>query len=279
MTTVTRPRGPLPPRVYWTRRLLLVVVAFALVFGLARLLGSGGSGGPTARPVGATPSSADAQVTTPGAGSQAIATGPAAGTGKKRNKKATPTPTPLASPSGACADTDVVTTPSVKGTAYAGQPVVFTMTLATQVSEACTWEVSSRTLVVKVTSGVDRIWSTQECFGAVPKQSVVVRRDHPTTVAVGWNGQRSDTDCTRSTAWAEPGYYHVVSASFGADPVDVQFELKSPVPRTITATPTPSEKPSASASASASATASASPSKQPTQKPSKKPSQKPSAQR
>ena len=51
------------------------------------------------------------------------------------------------------------------------------------------------------------------------------------TVSVGWNGQRSDSDCTRSTAWAEPGFYHVVAASFGADPVDVQFELKSPVPR------------------------------------------------
>jgi hypothetical protein len=53
MTTVTRPRGPLPPRVYWTRRLLVVAVAFALVFGIARLLGSDGSGGPTAQPVGA----------------------------------------------------------------------------------------------------------------------------------------------------------------------------------------------------------------------------------
>ena len=53
MTTVTRPRGPLPARVYWTRRLLLVVVAFALVFGIAHLLGSGGSGSPSAQPVGA----------------------------------------------------------------------------------------------------------------------------------------------------------------------------------------------------------------------------------
>ncbi len=262
MTTVTRPRGPLPARVYWTRRLLLVVVAFALVFGLARLLGSGGSGGPSARPVGATPSSTDARATTPAATPQAT---PTAGPGKV-GKKAKATPTPLASPSGTCSDSDVVATPSVKGTAYAGQSVVFTMTLATRVSEACTWDVSSQTLAVKVTSGTDRIWSTQECSGAVPKQSVVVRRDHPTTVAVGWNGQRSDTDCSRSTAWAEPGYYHVVAASFGADPIDVQFELKSPVPRTITATPTPSEKPSSKASGTSS------PSASPTKKPSKKPS-------
>lgn len=275
MTTVTRPRGPLPARVYWTRRLLLVVVAFALVFGLARLFGSGGSGGPSAQPVGATPSSSDARVTTPAAGPRTTRTGRAAGTGKKRAKRATPAATLLASPSGTCADSDVVATPSVKGTAYAGQSVVFTMTLSTRVAEACTWEVSAGTLVVKVTSGTDRIWSTQECGGAVPKQQVVVRRDHPTAVAVGWNGQRSDTGCSRSTAWAEPGFYHVVAASFGSDPIDVQFELRSPVPRTITATPTPSEKPSAKSSPRAS------PTKQPVaQQPGKKqPSQKPSAQR
>ena len=75
----------------------------------------------------------------------------------------------------------------------------------------------------------------------------------PVEVSVAWNGQRSDSDCTRSTAWAEPGYYHVVAASFGAEPVDVQFELKSPVPRTITATPTPTTDPEATGSSSPSA--------------------------
>ncbi len=242
MTTVTRPRRPLPARVYWTRRLLLVVVAFALVFGLAHLLGAGGSGSPSAQPVGA-----DASTTAPGSAAPdtAVTTPQASPTGAgRKNRTGTPTPTPLAEPTGACAGSDVVATPSLKRTAYAGSPVVFTMTLGTLTSPACTFDVSSRSMVVKVTSGEDRIWSSQECSGAVPKQSVVVRRDQPVTVSVGWNGQRSDSDCTRSTAWAEPGFYHVVAASFGADPVDVQFELKSPVPQTITATPTPSTSPS-----------------------------------
>jgi hypothetical protein len=241
MTTVTRPRGPLPARVYWTRRLLLVVVAFALVFGIAHLLGSGGSGGPSAQPVGAAVS----PTTTPTTGPAATGTASPTGTGKHRsraarNGTASPTPTPLAVPTGPCAGSDVVATPAVKGKAYAGSSVVFAVSLATKVAPACTWTVSPRALVVKVTSGADRVWSTQQCTGAVPKQEVVVRKDHPVTVAVGWNGQRSDSTCSRSTAWAEPGYYHVVSAAFGADPVDVQFELLQPVAPTITATPTPS---------------------------------------
>jgi hypothetical protein len=247
--------------VYWTRRLLLVVVAFALVFGIARLLGSGGSGSPEARPVGAdasssAPASDSSGTLTPQATPYATSSAGPAGA-----KTPSPTPTPLASPAGPCSDSDVVATPSVKKAAYAGRPVVFTMTLTTLSSPACTWDVSSRALVVKVTSGSDRIWSTQECSGAVPKQSVVVRKDHPVDVSVAWNGQRSDSDCTRSTAWAEPGYYHVVAASFGADPIDVQFELRSPVPRTITATPTPKNEATTSPSGTPSGSPSATPTK------------------
>src|SRR6185369_2874804 len=114
MTAVTRPRGPLPARVYWTRRLLLAAVAFALVFAIARLLGSSGSGSPEARPVGAAASSS-----TPATGSLTPQTTPdasALSTGRSARKNTpSPSPTPLASPTGACADSDVVATPSVKG--------------------------------------------------------------------------------------------------------------------------------------------------------------------
>jgi hypothetical protein len=113
------------------------------------------------------------------------------------------------------------------------------MTLTTKVSPACNWDVTAESLAVRITSGSDRVWSTQDCVGAVPRQSVVVRKDQPVSVMVAWNGQRSDAECTRTTAWAEPGYYHVVAAAFGAEPTDVQFPLLTPPRPTITATPTP----------------------------------------
>lgn len=252
MSTVTRPRGPLPPRVYWTRRLLVVAVAFGLVFGIAHLLGGGGVGdGPSARPVGAeaTTSSTSRASTvavspsvtapTPNLGGSPSATPNTATPNTTTPNKASPTA--LATPSGTCANADVVATPSVRGTGYAGRSVLFDVTLTTKVSPACTWTVSANSLVVKVTSGADRIWSTQECTGGVLRQSVVVRKDQPVAVAVAWNGQRSDSDCTRTTTWVEAGYYHVVAAAFGADPIDEQFRLANPVPatRTVTATPTP----------------------------------------
>jgi len=256
MSTVTRPRGPLPARVYWTRRFVLLLLALLLVFGISRLLGGGGGPDPTARQVGAAASTSSAPAsaaTTPAtptatttAGAQATAaasTKPTATATAGGSKKPTsPSAEPLAQPTGPCSAGDIVATPSVKGNAYAGRSVVFRLALTTKESPACTWNVSPRAVVVKVTSGPDRVWSTQQCRGAVPKQAVVVRKDHPATVSVAWNGQRSDADCTRSTSWAEPGFYHVVAAAFGSDPSDQQFQLLSPPAPTVTRTPKPDHK-------------------------------------
>jgi len=161
---------------------------------------------------------------------------------------------PPATPDGPCEGSDVVATPSVKGGAHAGRPVVFTLSLTTRESDACTFDVSASSLALKITSGDDRIWSTQDCRGAVPKQSVVVRKAAPTTVAVGWSSQRSDADCTRSTDWARPGYYHVTAAAYGADPVDEQFELGPAVRPTVTVTPTPEGSPTPDATTEPEAT-------------------------
>lgn len=264
MSAVTRPRGPLPARVYWTRRTLVVVVALALVFGLARLLGGSGSNGtdPSAQPVGADASSTgttaattSAAPTTPtdAATAATVSSSPTedpAKPGTPPGKAAKASQTPLPVSSGPCPSDDIVATPTIKNTAYAGKPVVFAMNLTTKSTEACDFDVSARSLVIKITSGSDRVWSTQDCHGAVPKQSVVVRKDTPATVDVAWSGQRSDKDCTRSTTWAEPGWYHAVAAAFGSAPVDEQFNLLTPVRPTVTATPKPKKKKSPSASSS-----------------------------
>jgi hypothetical protein len=146
--------------------------------------------------------------------------------------------TPVAVPTGPCADSDVKVTPSVDGPAYAGTDVAITLNLTTVDSPACHWQVSPESVVVKLTSGDDRIWSTQDCPGAVPSQSVVVRKGEVTKVPVIWSGQRSDDECSRTTLWAEPGYYHAVAAALGAEPADQQFELLLAVRATITPTPT-----------------------------------------
>jgi hypothetical protein len=136
----------------------------------------------------------------------------------------------------------VQVTPAVPDSAHAGSPVDFELELRTLESAACTWAVSSRALVLKLTSGDDRIWSTQDCPAAVPRQSVVVRSELTSTIRVTWNGQRSDGSCSRTTAWAQPGYYHVQAAALGAEPSATQFRLANAVRPTITPSPTPRHK-------------------------------------
>jgi hypothetical protein len=258
MSAVTRPRGPLPARVYWFRRTLVLVLALALVYGLAHLLG-GRSNSPQARPVQAAVGSTTTAAPTveptrpvpPGTANAAherktAKTGKArkADKASKAGKRATakPTPTPLAVPTGPCSAHDVQASPKVVGSAYAGSPVTFKVRLHTTTSPACYWKVNPRTLVVRLTSGSDRIWSTQDCPHAVPTERVVVRNDHFTPVEVTWHGQRSDGTCSRTTPWAQPGYYHVETAVLGSEPAEVQFALEQPQPETITPSPTPRPK-------------------------------------
>jgi hypothetical protein len=258
MRTIARPSGPLPARVYWFRRLLVLGVFLGLVFGLAQVFGDRGSEpeADKARTVGAesgsqppspAPSSTagamplvDEPQATRGSGNRAEGDKKQARDGKKKRRaEKSPTKTPLPEPTGPCDNSEIVVTPKVRGKAYAGKRVRFRLDLTTTSTPACTWQVSPRSLVVKLTSGEDRIWSSQDCPDAIPEKGVVVRREHPAKVYIGWRGQRSDSTCSRTTDWAQAGWYHINAAAFGAEPADLQFELKPPVPATITPSPKP----------------------------------------
>lgn len=142
-------------------------------------------------------------------------------------------------PTGPCRDSDVRVAPVLRETAFAGGDVRLTLRLTTLVSPACSWQVGPATVAVKLTSGSDRIWSSQDCPSTVPTVPVVLRSAKASFVDVSWPGRRSDSDCSTMTAWAVPGWYHVSAAALGSEPATEQFELKAPAPRTITPTPTP----------------------------------------
>ena len=243
--SVTRPRGPLPARVYWTRRVLVLGVAFGLVLGIGRLLGGGSDSAakPSAQPA-AVESSAGSPSATSTMGAMPVVP-------TESPKKGGRVRVPLATPTGPCQDSDVRVVPAMEGNAYAGGDVSLTLELSTFESPACSWKVSAESVAVRLTSGSDRIWTTQECPNAVPQEPVVLRSSQVTLVDITWSGRRSDSECSRSTQWAEPGYYHVSAAAMGSEPEEEQFELRPPAPVTITPTPTPtpSAKPKARSSA------------------------------
>jgi len=234
MSTVARPRGPLPARVYWTRRVLVLAVAFGLVWGLAHLLGGGSDG----RSDGDGAALSGSNITQPPATRR---TGPTGRATPKNSAKPKPTTTPLAAPDGPCQASEVRVVPKVTG-AVAGRDVPLALQLTSTESDACTWRVGRDTLAVKLTSGKDFIWSTQDCPRSITTQDVIVRKAQPVMIEVAWSGRRSDGSCSRTTAWARPGYYHVLGAALGGTPTDQQFELGYPTRPTITVTVQPTKQ-------------------------------------
>jgi hypothetical protein len=217
---------------------MVLSIAVALVVGIAQLLG-----------ISSDEPEADVSATTVGSGT---APGPPAATAdaraaekspskaeKKRKPKQKLTKKPLPEPTGPCEVSDVVVTPEVVGAAHAGSPVTFRLNVTTLETPACTYRVSPRTVVVKLVSGTDRIWSSQDCPAALPEVDVIARKKVPGVAELQWRGQRSDSGCTRTTPWALAGWYHAQAAAFGAEPTDVQFELLPAVAPTITPKPEP----------------------------------------
>ncbi|ABL80010.1 MULTISPECIES: hypothetical protein [unclassified Nocardioides] len=240
-------RGPLPARVYWVRRLLVLGTATLLVVAIARLLGGGSDA--------ASEPDAGAQLVADGSPTAAATldgepttTTSARKPGKRASKSQEPV---LAQPDGPCADEDVAITPKVEN-AVAGRPVQIVLQLRTLESDACTWRVSAGTVTVNITSGPDDIWTSRQCRRAIPARDVVVRKAVTSNVSITWSSRRSDDGCTRLTDWAYPGWYHVTAAALAGEPSDAQFELRTPTAATITKTVTPTQKPSQKPSQSAS---------------------------
>ncbi len=245
MPSTSSPRRPLPARVYWTRRLVVLGTPLLLVVVLARVLGGSSDGKDagqdgTAAQVGASMR----QVT------QSSEVGPTAKAGARgrRGKKGkqqqpvVPVEPVLAEPTGPCTESDIVVTPAITAATGGLDVIPITLNLRTVVSEACTWHVSASTLTVTITSGSDHIWSSRECPRGVPEQDVVVRSAVDVPVVVSWQeGRYSNEGCVLGD-WARPGFYHVEAAAIGGEATDVQFELIAPTAPVITKTAEPEQQ-------------------------------------
>jgi hypothetical protein len=249
-------RGPLPAGVYWRRRLAIISVALVLVLLIGKLLSSGGGAEePKAKQAG-SPTSATATVTVGGSSSAATTTKKGKRGKKHRKDQATETPTvaptptettppPLPDPTGPCADDDVFVTPSADGAVALGD-VTLTLNFQSAQSDACTFDLSSRSVAVKIVRNQDTVWSSAQCPKVVPDQQIVVRKATVTSVPMTWNGKRSDDECSTRTAAALPNTYTISAAVLGGEPTSVDFALGgAPTPTvTVTTHPTVTATPS-----------------------------------
>lgn len=193
MSTVLRPVGPHPQRVYWVRRLvLLAAVVLVLVlawWGLGALGGGaqenpepdaaagtteqGGTGGPVA---------CDAAHLTVALTSDARTYGP---------------------------DTRPVLSLAVTNTS----------------DTACTVDVGSGNAVVTVMSGADRIWSSADCAAEPAERLLLLEPGAADTSTVDWARERSDAECTAGLPAPRPGTYTAQATLMGVESATAVFEL------------------------------------------------------
>lgn len=257
------PRGALPARVYWTRRGVVIGAALLLVFLFAHLLSSGGGSSSPAAHLSdhqAKVSSTPKPTPTP----SAVVTKTAnpnlnvvpSNTGKHHGKKSA---AQMAAPSGSCDTSKMSAQPLIKKAKASTKGVRIRLALTTP-EAACNFKASGKTIAVKITSGSDSIWSSQDCHGVIGGGNVVVRSAQPAIIPVKWNGHRSQPgNCGVSNDYVYPGYYHVLAAVIGGNPTDAQFRLSVPPTPVVTKTAHPKPRkhahhaPTATASPSAGA--------------------------
>jgi len=197
MSSVVRPVGPQPPRVYWIRRVLVVVLAAAVVAGLVGLgtvlvgfLGGLGGDGSAAAP---EPSETE----TSAAGSPA-----------------------------SCGADDLMLALAADGQTYPeGALPQFTVSVVNDGTASCTFDASSANREVVVTSGADRIWSSADCQPD-PEQDLLLLGVGTTAPAtVTWNRERSAEGCPSGLPAPRPGTYKATATVAGVAVEPVVFTL------------------------------------------------------
>lgn len=187
---VMQPVGPLPASVYWRRRAVLLVVVVALLL-LARSCVSG------------DPKTASLPTPTPR---------------PSPSPTASPTPAPrvtTAPPTttvGACPDAAVELTATTDEDTYpVGAKPKITLTIVNTGATACRRDVGGKAVELKVVSGNDRVWSSDDCSPGQLSDVQVLQPGVARTVVKTWPGVRSAPGCGGSKAQAKNGTYRVVA--------------------------------------------------------------------
>jgi hypothetical protein len=222
-----RPAGPLPARVYWVRRALLggiLVILLSLVWWTAGHV-FGDSSGPTgtASAGGQNPANGGGAGAPVGDSSSQHDEGDTTHAGKHRDPKKTKRHR-LVAPSGPCDPTQVDVEVGVHDIAT-GRSEPVTLKLTSVGVAACTLAITPDTLALRITSGPDVVWSSDECPNDVLARELVVRAQKPIVYPFTWNGRRSTETCAHPGKVARPGGYWAEAAFIGADVHRAYFDV------------------------------------------------------
>lgn len=93
-------------------------------------------------------------------------------------------------------------------------------------AEACTVDVGAESRVLTITSGNDRIWSSQDCASEdAASRLVLLRAGSEHTDTAVWDGARSDADCSQDLPKPRPGTYQLKIEIPGAEAAEHRFKV------------------------------------------------------
>jgi hypothetical protein len=192
------PVGPLPASTYWRRRLVVLTALIAVVL-LARMaFGGGSAANPPATAASPRPtlsSSAPSPSPSPAAAAPAAA------------------PAPAVAP--ACGDAALQVTAVADANSYAkGAAPRFTLSVVNTGTVACRRALGPDAVELRVFSGEDRIWSSDDCSKGTGQGVLELPPGEPRQLTVQWPGKRTKPGCVTGDT-AAPGTYRV-SARVGA---------------------------------------------------------------
>lgn len=201
MSSLRNPVGPLPPSVYWRRRLLVIGVALALVLIVVLIAVRPGGSAPPADPAETDPPTAPVETASP--------------------EDLTP-----------CTAADIeLTAVTDKQNYAAGEEPELQMRLANVGAGECSINVGTTQQEFLITSGTDRIWSTQDCQLEPQDQLIALAAgasEEIPTAPFAWDRTRSSAaNCDAAPVAARPGWYHLtVRLGEFASAETRQFELR-----------------------------------------------------
>ncbi len=203
MSSIRNPVGPQPRRVYWRRRLLVLLGGIAVIVIIVLIVGRpGGTPAPTPPPTSSkSPTTSPSGASTNAAGSTA------------------------------CDPAKVTVTAMTDSNSYAaGVNPVLSFALKSSETTACTFLAGSDVQQFKVTSGSELIWNSKDCQTAPVAATVTLQPFIPMQGAsLPWDRTRSATDTcntARTPVTAGGASYHLQVIVSGVTSTSPQFLLE-----------------------------------------------------
>ncbi|WP_280459531.1 hypothetical protein [Nocardia carnea] len=209
------PTGPLPPEIYWRRRVFAIgalVVALAVVIWLVVTVTRGG-GSPEA--TGAAASSTATSEAAPSSAPSATTTTTAK---SSATTSAAESSQPAPAASGQCADQSLAIKVSVAQPTYrVGEEPVFGIVITNISGEPCTRDMGSglQRVSVQTLDGGRQLWASTDCYPDGEPDLRTLDRGEQAAFTVTWTGTTSQPECAGERVPVPSGAYHVV-AQLGA---------------------------------------------------------------